>query len=84
MSAAEDEDSDDDPAPKPGMDDEDDDMSGPDEPQNFFAGGEKSGLSVQNPNSGKKGHSKLVSSLLKKAEACAFCLLISWSATDAT
>lgn len=45
--------------------DEEDDIDEKDKPQSFYTGGEKSGLSVEDPN--RKGHNKLVSALLKKA-----------------
>lgn len=66
------------PAPAHNDDDDDDedddeDFGGPeDEPQNFFAGGERSGINVENPN--KPGsNNKLVRDLLKKAAECVRC-----------
>ncbi|KAG8817268.1 hypothetical protein FRB91_009479 [Serendipita sp. 411] len=53
------------PAPRrPDNDDDDDD----DTPQNFFAGGERSGLSVQNPNHNERGGARdQVRDILRRA-----------------
>jgi UBX domain-containing protein 1 len=50
-----------------GRDDDDED---PDKPRNLFAGGERSGLNVQDPNAGKKEDDTLVKDLLKQAREC--------------
>jgi UBX domain-containing protein 1 len=50
--------------PPGNSDDESDDE---DKPQSFYTGGEKSGLSVQDPSKKKAGHQKVIQSLLKKA-----------------
>lgn len=53
-----------------GDDDEDDDDD--DDPQNLFAGGERSGLSVQNPDSGRRRRGDqpdVVSEILRRAAA---------------
>jgi hypothetical protein len=55
------------PATREGSDGGDD----PKEPQNFFAGGERSGISVQDPNS-RRGPGQLVNDLLKKASEFVF------------
>ncbi|THV02582.1 SEP-domain-containing protein [Dendrothele bispora CBS 962.96] len=52
-----------------GRDDDDDDDDGPDT-ENWFTGGERSGLSVQNPNSGRRGEGLaggMVDDLLRRA-----------------
>ncbi|KAG9244698.1 hypothetical protein BJ878DRAFT_459760 [Calycina marina] len=48
-------------------DDNDDDENG--KPRDLFAGGEKSGLAVQDPNRGNKDPKKLANEILKKARA---------------
>jgi UBX domain-containing protein 1 len=45
----------------------DDDDGDHAEPQNFFAGGERSGLSVQNPDTVPRGSNNIVRDILKKA-----------------
>jgi UBX domain-containing protein 1 len=47
--------------------DEDDDE---DKPQEFYAGGDKSGLAVTDPNSGDQGHNDQVRRLLETARRC--------------
>jgi len=48
--------------------DDDDDDDDDHQPQNYFAGGERSGLSVQNPDAAPRGGSNnLVRDILKKA-----------------
>lgn len=51
-------------------DDSDDEDYKPDgEPRDLFAGGEKSGLAVQDPNHGRNDSRKVVNDILKKAKA---------------
>ena len=50
-------------------DDDDDDDYTPDEPRDLFAGGEKSGLAVQDPNRGTNDPRKVVNDIIKKAKA---------------
>jgi UBX domain-containing protein 1 len=50
-------------------DDSDEDDTDPDDRGNLFAGGEKSGLAVQDPNDGGGGPRKIISDLLAKAKA---------------
>ena len=50
-------------------DDDDDDDFTPDEPRDLFAGGEKSGLAVQDPNRGSNDPRKVVNDIIKKARA---------------
>lgn len=50
-------------------DDDDDDDYTPDEPRDLFAGGEKSGLAVQDPNRGSNDPRKVVNDIIKKAKA---------------
>ncbi|KAM0750267.1 SEP-domain-containing protein [Meredithblackwellia eburnea MCA 4105] len=53
----------------PQGDDDDDDDDDERDPANFFAGGEKSGLSVQNPNAKKGGGtSDMIKGILQKAK----------------
>ena len=51
--------------------DEDDEVGPPDAPQDLYAGGERSGLNVQDPNARPGGSNRLVRDLLKKAAECA-------------
>lgn len=51
-------------------DEEDFDPEG--EPRDLFAGGEKSGLAVQDPSSNRNDPRKVVSDILKKARACVY------------
>ena len=68
--------------PAPG-DDSDDDEDGPRGPQNFFAGGERSGLSIQNPD--RAGPhvpgGDMVRDLLRRAAECVL-LFVSLHLTD--
>jgi len=50
-------------------DDDDDEDFTPDEPRDLFAGGEKSGLAVQDPNRGSNDPRKVVNDIIKKARA---------------
>ncbi|KAJ7186541.1 hypothetical protein C8R46DRAFT_980802, partial [Mycena filopes] len=61
-----------------GDDDDDDEEEDPDQPQSFFAGGERSGISVENPNHGSRRRDRnmgpsggLVRQLLRRAAECA-------------
>ncbi|KAH7383537.1 hypothetical protein BKA64DRAFT_735720 [Cadophora sp. MPI-SDFR-AT-0126] len=50
-------------------DDDDDDYDPEEEPRDLFAGGEKSGLAVQDPTSNRNDPRKVVNDILKKARA---------------
>lgn len=50
-------------------DDDDDDDDPEEEPRDLFAGGEKSGLAVQDPSSNRNDPRKVVNDILKKARA---------------
>ncbi|KAG8737588.1 hypothetical protein FRC10_008045 [Ceratobasidium sp. 414] len=56
------------PPSRPGESDDDEDERGSDQPLNFFTGGERSGLSVENPNAPRRsGPPSLVRDIFKKA-----------------
>ncbi|KZT52336.1 SEP-domain-containing protein [Calocera cornea HHB12733] len=51
------------------MPDDDDDDEGPDEPENWFAGGDRSGLAVQAPDSARqrRGADRIIGDIIRKA-----------------
>lgn len=50
-------------------DSEDEDYDDDEQPRDLFAGGEKSGLAVQDPTSGRNAPKKVINDILKKARA---------------
>ncbi|ORY29116.1 ubiquitin-related domain-containing protein [Naematelia encephala] len=50
-----------------GHDDDDDEDEDPRRPQEFYTGGERSGLAVQNPDAGRRGPGGLVDNILRQA-----------------